>query len=184
MKRIRIIALVLALCFLTLPVYAGDGGGDNSDSPITLNSCTPADGTEDLAPDAAITMEFNKNVVNNSVKENNMACFTVTDSSGSPVEIVVEMGDDQVDRDARRIITVRPADKWPEGEKLTLTVSGELTAKNGTVMGTPITLTFRTAGGASGSPAIPIIAAVCAVAVLAAVFVVWRKRKTKSAENS
>ena len=91
MKHIRILALLILLCLLPTAAYAGDGSGENSDIPLSLQACSPAGGSSGLAADAAITLDFNKNVVNLSVKEHNKTCFSVTDSSGSPVEIVVEM---------------------------------------------------------------------------------------------
>lgn len=152
MKHIRILALLILLCLLPTAAYAGEGGGENSDIPLSLQACSPADGSPGLAPDSAITLDFNKNVVNLAVKEHNKTCFSVTDSSGSPIGIVVEMGDDQVDREVRRTITVRPAAQWPAGETLTLTISGQLTAKNGTTMEGPVSLTFRTAGESAPEP--------------------------------
>lgn len=152
MKHFRMLALLILLCLLTTTVYAGDGTGENSDVPLSLESCSPAGGSSGLAPDAAITMDFNKNVVNMAVREHNKTCFSVTDSSGASVGILVEMGDDQVDREVRRTIIVRPASEWPAGETLTLTISGQLTAKNGTTMGTPVSLTFQTAGESAPEP--------------------------------
>lgn len=152
MKKAQVLLALLVLARLLLPAaYAanagdGSGGGENSDNPLELISCSPADGTADLPLDMAVTMEFSKNVVNLAVKEQNKDCFSVADSSGQPVPIVVEMGDDQVDRDARHTIVVRPAGQWPAGETLTLTVRADLSAKSGSTMAGPVTLTFTTIG--------------------------------------
>ncbi len=157
MKKIRVFSLLLALfCSLTATTYAGSGGGENSNVALSLQNSSPADGSSGVAPDTAITLDFNKNVVNLAVREHNMTCFSVTDSSGAPVEIVVEMGDDQVDREIRRTVVVCPAGQWPAGETLTLTVSGQLTAKNGTTMDTPVSVTFQTAAADPLPPEAPV----------------------------
>lgn len=150
MKKLQLFLALLVLAGLLLPAaYAADGsgGGENSDNPLELVSCSPASGTADLPLDCTISMDFSKNVVNLAVKEQNMSCFSVTDSTGQLVPIVVEMGDDQVDRDARHTIVIRPVGQWPAGETLVLAVRADLSAKSGSTMAGPVTLTFTTAGG-------------------------------------
>lgn len=150
MKKLQLFLALLVLAGLLLPAaYAADGsgGGENSDNPLELVSCSPASGTADLPLDCTISMDFSKNVVNLAVKEQNMSCFSVTDSTGQLVPIVVEMGDDQVDRDARHTIVIRPAGQWPAGETLVLAVRADLSAKSGSTMAGPVTLTFTTVGG-------------------------------------
>ncbi|MBQ9992445.1 MAG: S-layer homology domain-containing protein [Firmicutes bacterium] len=141
--RSMFFAMMLVMLFSAL-AFAGDGSGGNSDQALTLEVCTPADKTEDLALDAVIKMDFSKNVVHLSVKENNAQCFNMTDSKGNAVAFVVEMGDDQVDREIRNTINVRPAEQWPAGETLTLTISKDLCSKSGSSMASPVTLTFKT----------------------------------------
>lgn len=146
MKRILSLVLVLILSFsLCLSVFAegGDGSGGGSNIPLGLESSSVPDGSTDVPVDEDIILNFNKNVVNFTVKENNMTCFSMKDSKGNSVPITVIMGDDQVDRDIRRIITIHPT-SLSEGETYTLTISGKLQAKNGTTLGDDITLTFST----------------------------------------
>lgn len=145
--RRALFVLLAALCLLTSAASAEDGAGKAQ--PLSLSSSSVADGATNVAADTAIQLDFTKNVVNLTVKDNNMTCFSVTDSAGAAVPIVVSMGDDQVDRDVRNTIYVSPAQAWPAGETLTLTISGDLMAKNGTSMGTARTLRFTVAGAAA-----------------------------------
>ena len=154
MKRIfaALIALVLALstgvCALA---EGGDGSGGGSGNPLTLDWSTVPDGSTDVPTDVTITLTFTKNVVNFTVRDNNMGCFTLVDSGGSRVPVAVIMGDDQVDPDVKRIISISP-DTLSPGETYTLIISGGLQAKNGTYLGSDIALTFTTAGAEETPP--------------------------------
>lgn len=139
--------LLAALLLLCNAAGAVDGAGKAE--PLALSASSVADGASDVAVDTSIKLDFTKNVVNLQVKDNNKTCFSVTDSQGNQVPIVVSMGDDQVDREVRNTIYVSPTQTWPAGETLTLTISGNLMAKNGTSMGTARTLRFTTAGAAA-----------------------------------
>lgn len=139
--------LLAALLLLCTTAGAVDGAGKAE--PLALSASSVADGAANVAADTSIKLDFTKNVVNLQVKDNNMTCFSVTDSGGNQVPIVVSMGDDQVDREVRNTIYVSPATAWPAGETLTLTISGNLTAKNGSTMGTAHTLRFTVAGAAA-----------------------------------
>lgn len=141
--------LLAALLLLCTAAGAVDGAGKAE--PLALSASSVADGASNVAVDTSIRLDFTKNVVNLLVKDNNMTCFSVTDSKGNQVPIVVSMGDDQVDRDVRNTIYVSPAQTWPAGETLTLTISGNLMAKNGNSMGTARTLRFTTAGETAAS---------------------------------
>lgn len=139
--------LLAALLLMCTAARAVDGAGKAE--PLGLSTSSVADGASNVAVDTSIKLDFTKNVVNLQVKDNNRTCFSVTDSQGNQVPIVVSMGDDQVDREVRNTIYVSPAQTWPAGETLTLTISGNLMAKNGTSMGTARTLRFTTAGAAA-----------------------------------
>ena len=139
--------LLAALLLLCTTAGAVDGAGKAE--PLALSASGVADGAANVAADTSIKLDFTKNVVNLQVKDNNMTCFSVTDSGGNQVPIVVSMGDDQVDREVRNTIYVSPVTAWPAGETLTLTISGNLTAKNGSTMGTAHTLRFTVAGEAA-----------------------------------
>ena len=149
-----LLAVLLLLC-----TTAGAVDGAGKAEPLALSASSVADGAANVAADTSIRLDFTKNVVNLQVKDNNMTCFSVTDSGGNQVPIVVSMGDDQVDREVRNTIYVSPATAWPAGETLTLTISGNLMAKNGSTMGTAHTLRFTVAGAvATPAPSAAVVA--------------------------
>jgi len=151
MKKICAILIAIALA-LSPGVCAladgGDGSGGGSGNPLALDWSSVPDGSTDVPPDVTITLTFTKNVVNFTVKDNNMGCFRLVDSGGSSVPISVIMGDDQVDSSVKRIISIAP-DTLAAGETYTLIISGGLQAKNGTYLGSDVNLTFTTAGAAA-----------------------------------
>lgn len=151
---IKMLAIALALTSLCglMTAFAdnGDGSGGGSNNPLTLEASSVQNGAKDVPTDCEITLTFSKNVVNFTVKENNMACFSVTDSDGGPVETQVIMGDDQVDPDVKRIVVVKPAG-LKEGGTYSLRIDGALTSKSGVSLGDDIVITFTTAGGAAPS---------------------------------
>ena len=97
MRRIVII-LLAALLVVSLGVTAfagnGDGSGGGKDKPLTLASSTIPDGSTDVPTELSVTLTFNKNVVNFTVKDHNMGCFQLIDSGGNAAPIRIIMGDD------------------------------------------------------------------------------------------
>lgn len=139
MRTTRACTVLLALLMLLLsafPAFAeggnGDGTGDGAgrENPLTLASSSVPDGAQNVDPNVHVVLTFTKNVVHFNVKENNLQCFSVTDSQGNAFPIRVVMGDDQVDPEAKRIVTIVPQSPYRAGETYTLTVKKGLTAKN------------------------------------------------------
>lgn len=135
----RTAGVLLALLLLAasaFPTFAGEGDGDGSGSgggrevPLTLEHASIANGAVNVDPNERIVLQFSKNVVHFNVKERNMACFSVEDSKGNDVPIDVVMGDDQVDPDIKRIVTIVPKSPYKTGETYLLTVHRGLIAKN------------------------------------------------------
>ncbi|WP_027400401.1 Ig-like domain-containing protein [Anaerovorax odorimutans] len=148
-KIFRQIMLILCLIFsLTILANAedgnGNGGGENRDIPVGIVSSNVADGQVDVPVDININLEFNKNVINISVAENNKSCFSLEDENGNNIDISIAMGDDQIDPTVKRLITVVPKENLEAGIKYTLTISENFTAKNGVSLEKPISLTFTT----------------------------------------
>lgn len=139
MRTTRACTVLLALLMLLLsafPAFAeggnGDGTGDGAgrENPLTLASSSVPDGAQNVDPNVHVVLTFTKNVVHFNVKENNLQCFSVTDSQGNAFPIRVVMGDDQVDPEAKRVVTIVPQSPYQAGETYTLTVKKGLTAKN------------------------------------------------------
>ena len=155
-KRKAIQLLIIFILMITASSFAfclegeGEGGGLNSGDPLVLVTSSPIQNQTDVPVDSVIHLEFNKNVVNMSVAENNKQCFNLTDGEGQSIDIQVRMGDDQVDPTIKRMVDVIPAAVLTEEEKYTLTISQNFTAKNGTSLTAPITLDFYTEQIGSG----------------------------------
>lgn len=135
-RACTVLLALLMLLFSAFPAFAeggnGDGTGDGAgrENPLTLASSSVPDGAQNVDPNVHVVLTFTKNVVHFNVKENNLQCFSVTDSQGNAFPIRVVMGDDQVDPEAKRIVTIVPQSPYQAGETYTLTVKKGLTAKN------------------------------------------------------
>jgi len=149
-KNIRVLGLITVL-FLMLQVVTfaeggtggGSGGGDN---PLILESIDTENDINALSTDEVIYLNFSNNVVNLSVKESNAACFSMKYDDGSPANFLAFFGDDQVDRDIRNTIQIRPYGEWKAGETYHLMIKGDLASKNGSTLGTDMEILFTIAG--------------------------------------
>ncbi|MBP8820180.1 MAG: Ig-like domain-containing protein [Syntrophomonadaceae bacterium] len=145
-----VLALVVLFClFLTLPVLAEDGSGDGSggghDAPLALAASNPADGASNVAVITQIKLTFNKNVINMSVKDNNVKCFALY-NNGQQVPINVIMADDQMQPEYKREVTIAPQQSLQPGSSYTLKISPKMQAKSGSVLEQEVQVSFTTAG--------------------------------------
>ena len=150
MKKILTLLVAIVMLFsMSAVAFAGngDGSGGGNGEPLTLASSSVANGSTNVPTDVYITLTFSKNVVNFSVKSNNMGCFSMVDSKGNSVPLSVIMGDDQVDPDCKRIVGIQPSE-LAEGETYTLIISGSMMSKSGVALGSDVCISFTTAGGA------------------------------------
>lgn len=151
-KSILRIALfgLLTICLMASALAEGDGSGGGSNVGLALAESSVPDGAVDVALDVSIILTFNKNVVNMSVKDNNMGCFSLAAASGE-VPVSVLMGDDQVDPSVKRIVTIKPKSQLSPDSVYSLTISKDLTSKSESSLGQDVTLRFTT----RGAPAAP-----------------------------
>lgn len=163
-KNLKITSMLLIVCFVltifTVQVFAG------GNKPLTLDTVEPADGDKNVPVDCQIKLTFSKNVVNMKVKDNNIKCFKLVDSEGNNVDVEVIMADDQMEREKRKDIILKPASSLKEDSQYTVIISPDLTAKNGVALGEEVKINFTTEGGASGSLYIWGIVAVVVIIVL------------------
>ena len=138
-KSILLFTLILLMmssiyCFTTQFSWAlegvEDGSGQNQEEGLVIVNCNVKNGQNDVPVDGNIDLEFNKNVVNMTVAENNKKCFSLLDQNGMSIPIQVIMGDDQVDATIKRLITVDPTENLAFGESYSLIISKDFTAKN------------------------------------------------------
>ncbi len=131
----------------------GEGNGENQDEGLYIVKSNVNDGDMNISTSLSIELEFNKNVVNMTVAENNKASISLLDKKENPVPINIRLGDDQVDPTVKRLIGITPVTELEEGATYTLWINGDFKAKNGTQLNNPITLSFQT----KGPPAQPVI---------------------------
>ncbi|MGI6737507.1 MAG: Ig-like domain-containing protein [Anaerovoracaceae bacterium] len=160
-KRILILSLLctlLAALSLSLPLHfaAADGGdgsgggsgsgqGKNRDIPLTLAASTPEDGSVNVARDVIIELDFNKNICNVKVLENNKTCFHLTRTDNDEViPLTVTVPDDQVQRTYKREVFLKPQKKLRAKTEYRIAVDSTLRAKNGTTIDNAHRVTFRT----------------------------------------
>lgn len=129
----------------------GSGSGENRSDPITVVNSSLADGAVIEGDTLTVHLEFNKNVVHFSVRQNNMGRFSLYDESGERHPLEVHMGDDQVDPTCKRLVDLTASGLQP-GD-YTLVIESGLTAKNGTSLDRDIAIRFTVAGEASAAGA-------------------------------
>jgi hypothetical protein len=137
MKPLRITLAVMVFLLLAVSVFAGG-------KPLELSSAEPADGAVGVPINQFLLLSFSKNVVNFSVTENNVSCFGLKTSSGEVIEIEIEMGDDQMDPELKRIVKVIPVSPLRHNHEYNLTISAELQSKNGEILGEDVIIRFVT----------------------------------------
>lgn len=140
MKKTLILLMALTLLLSVFTVAEATEGN----KPLFLDTSTPEDGATDIPLEQEIKLVFSKNVVNLSVKDNNMNCFTMEDSDGNDVPIYIEMGDDQIHPDQKRDVVINPVEGLKENLTYTIRISPDMLAKNGNNLGEEVTVTFST----------------------------------------
>lgn len=152
-----VIFSMIMLIFLSMPALAGegDGSGGGQGEPLRLDSSSPYNGQSGVPTDVLITMTFNKNVVNMTVSDNNLNCFSLYAADGSMIPVEVIMADDQVEPEKKRIISLQPLQALKHNIAYTVKVSSALQSKSGNILSGDLTITFITAEvSAAASPAV------------------------------
>jgi len=128
----------------------GTGQGKNVGIALTLVSSSVADGDTNVPLDPVIQLNFNKNVVNITVLDNNTKCFHLIDKSGAAVPIKLIFPDDQMQTTYKRNVFIIPKANLQMNAKYELVVDSILRAKNGTGIDNAHTITFTTGAAATG----------------------------------
>lgn len=131
-----------------IPPSDGNGGGNGGgkSEPLAMMWSSITDGEQGILLKPTIKMVFNKNVVNASVRDNNLKCFTLKEPDGSSVPMEVILADDQTEPDKKNDVVIIPNNDLKPNTTYTLTISSELKAKSGAVSGKEIKIVFTTAG--------------------------------------
>ncbi|MEL7647545.1 MAG: Ig-like domain-containing protein [Sedimentibacter sp.] len=147
--KIKMLSLILAVLIAasSYPLYASESDSvDGKSVDFQLVGSNPADSSKDVPADVTITLLFNKNVVNFSVKDNNLNCIFLKDSNNQIVEANLIFPDDQVEPDKKREIYIDPLSDLKENTTYTVEISADMLAKNGSTLGEPSYVSFTTQG--------------------------------------
>lgn len=160
------VSIILVLVLMSVGVFA-------EGKELTLDTSSVEDGAKDVSVMPEIELTFTNNVVNMKVKDDNMTMIEMKDSSDNSVAIIVEMADDQIQPDLKRIVNVKPESELKAGETYTLIIKKGFKSKTGSEIANDISIGFTTEGGSSSSSVL--IVGVIAVLVIGLWFVVKRK---------
>ncbi len=137
--------ILLALLFLPALAGEGDGSGGGQGEPLRLDSSSPFNGQKDVPLPLVISMTFNKNVVNMTVSDNNLKCFSLYAADGSTIPVEVIMADDQIKPEEKNNIALKPLQELKHNTAYTVKVSAALRSKSGVTLGSNLNITFITA---------------------------------------
>ena len=146
----KILDVIVICCFTllltTIPVYAadGDGTGGGKGEPLGLVSSSPYEGQKDVPLEVLITMKFTKNVVNMTVSENNLKCFSLYAADGTMVPIDVIMADDQIEPEKKDDVSLKPLQDLKHDTAYTVKVSSALKSKSGVTLASDLTVAYTT----------------------------------------
>lgn len=124
---------------ITIPVGAGQGGGEpgiSGEKPLGFLSASLANGGKvqgatDIPTNPKFVLNFDKNVVNESVWENNRKSFSLQSQNGETVPIAVTRIPDTVDFTQRHKIFIQPQQPLTPGTAYSLNISPGLRSKAG-----------------------------------------------------
>ncbi len=144
-KIVNILLLILVFSIFSISFVFGDNGsGGGKSTALDLVESTPANGETLVGIDMEILLLFNKNVVNMTVKDNNMNCIKFLNEDGTEVAADLIFPDDQINPDKKREISIKPRESLENGKKYIVKILPEFMAKNGTNIGKTIEVSFKT----------------------------------------
>jgi LPXTG-motif cell wall-anchored protein len=149
----NIFLLVVFMALTVLPGWAadGDGTGGGKGEPLSIVSSNPYDGQKDVALPLLITMTFSKNVVNMTVIDNNLKCFSLYTTAGTMIPIDVIMADDQIEPENKNDVSLKPLQELKHDTAYTVKVSSALKSKSGVTLADDLTITFTTVKGTAAA---------------------------------
>lgn len=145
-SKLICVLTVFTCIFTGFTVEAGEG---NKKQPLSLVSSVPANDENNVKVSTDIKLTFSKNVVNMKVKEKNEKCFELKSSEGVSIPFDVIMADDQMEREKRNDIILKPKEELKEGTAYTVIVLPKLQSKSGVELGEEFKITFTTVGGST-----------------------------------
>lgn len=144
--KIKLLSLLLtAVIAANVTAYAETINTDDGKKiEFRLEDSLPQNLAVDVEQDSIIKLIFNKNVVNFSVKENNLKCISLKNEDGQVVPTELIFPDDQIEPDKKREIYIDPVDNLNENTTYTVEISSDMLAKNGSKLGETVYVSFTT----------------------------------------
>lgn len=122
----------------------GDGSGGGQNNPLVVDSSTPTNGATGVINLEYIKIVFSKNVVYMTVRDNNMKCFSLWSGDKKiPAEII--MADDQIEREKRNDVLVKPLQPLQAGATYRVEIAPEVQSKSGVYLGHKESISFTMA---------------------------------------
>jgi hypothetical protein len=113
---------------------------------LEIVDVTPADGAGGVDIDLEqIKVTFSKNIAYLTVRENNRGCVSLW-AGQEPVPVDIFIADDQIERDKRNEVVIKPQQRLQPGTTYSLKIAPQMESKSGVTLGREITITFTTAG--------------------------------------
>lgn len=122
----------------------GGGTGGGLSIPLEVTHTNPENNAVNVPVDTDIKFTFTKNVINDSVKENNKKLFSMKKADGDNVEINVLMADTE-DGNEKREIIVKPVNKLEYNTKYEVKVDKGIKSKGEQVTEESTSISFTTA---------------------------------------
>jgi len=151
-------ALIYPGQVIAVPVGGGQSTGVPGvpgQKPLNFLSASLAGGGEvqnsvDVPANPRFILNFDKNVVNENVWENNRKSFSLQSRNRVNVPIDVTRIPETVDFTQRQNVFIQPQRPLNPGSAYSLHISPELTSKAGIKLGRAVTINFRVKGKATG----------------------------------
>jgi hypothetical protein len=144
--KIKLLSILLAaLIAANFTAYAETINSDDGKKiEFCLEDSLPQNLAVDVETDSNIKLIFNKNVVNFSVKENNLKCISLKNEDGQVVPSELIFPDDQVEPDKKREVYIDPVENLNENTTYTVEIYSDMLAKNGSTLGETVYVSFTT----------------------------------------
>ena len=133
--------ILIMVMFIVLVTVTNVGYCDEKIKELTLENSSIDSGI--LNSQEGITLNFNKNIANFIVRDNNLTCFKLYDESQEVKQIEVAIADDQVDREKRRTVVIKLQDELDSNGVYTLVVDKRLASKSGVTLKNDIRIDFK-----------------------------------------
>ncbi len=144
--KIKLLPLLMAVVMASIVTANAEtiSTDEGKKTEFCLEDSIPQNLAVDVEPDSTIKLIFNKNVVNFSVKENNLKCISLKNEEGQVIPSELIFPDDQIEPDKKREIYIDPVEDLKENTTYTVEISPDMLAKNGSTLGETVSVSFTT----------------------------------------